>query len=164
MSYLDGIMPLHMVQQPPFTVEAPQYKPVKGETIPRRHPKAKDGLFERPAEGVNTTFDLLKWSASKYAGEPAVGSRRLLHTHKELKKVSKVVDGQVTEVEKEWTYLELSDYAYMTYKDYETLVLQVGSGLRKLGLEPKDKLHIFASTRLDTLSVGARIAPGFLIT
>jgi long-chain acyl-CoA synthetase len=151
MSHLDGVMPLYMVQQPPFTVEAPGCRPVEGETIPRRHPKAKNGLFERPAEGVNTTFDLLRRSASKYAGEPAVGSRKLLHTHKELKKVTKVVDGQVTEVEKEWTYFELSDYSYVTFKEYETLVSQVGSGLRKLGLGPKDKLHIFAATRLDTL-------------
>ncbi|KAH6640460.1 hypothetical protein F5144DRAFT_94524 [Chaetomium tenue] len=145
--------PLGMVQKPPYTIEAPGVQPVEGETIPRRHPKAKDGLLERPAPDVNTTFDLLKRSAELYGNEPAVGSRKLIHTHKEKKKVPKVVDGQTTEVEKEWTYYELSDYTYITYQEYFTQVLQVGAGLRKLGLSPKDRLHIFATTSSQWLSM-----------
>lgn len=138
--------PLRKAQQPPYTVEAPGCSPVAGETIPRRHPKAQHGLVERPAEGVNTTFDLLRRSADRYANEPAVGSRKLLHTHKEKKKVSKVVDGKTTEVDKEWTYYELSDYTYLTYGEYFVQVLSVAAGLRKLGLSPRDRLHIFATT------------------
>lgn len=141
--------PLGKVQKPPYTVEASGFQPVEGETIPRRHPKAKDGLLERPAPEVNTTFDLLKRSAELYGNEPAVGSRKLIHTHREKKKVPKVVDGKTTEVEKEWTYYELSEYTYITYQEYFTQVLQVGAGLRKLGLAPKDRLHIFATTRYD---------------
>lgn len=146
-TYSAAPTPLHKVQQPPYTIEAPGVEPVEGETIPRRHPKAKDGLVERPAPGVNTTFDLLKRSAEKYGNEPAVGSRKLIKVHKEKKKVPKVVDGQTTEVEKEWTYYELSDYTYITYREYLDQVLQVGAGLRKLGLEADQRLHIFASTR-----------------
>jgi long-chain acyl-CoA synthetase len=146
-TYVTGPTPLHKVQKPPYTVEASGCQPVEDETIPRRHPKAKDGLVERPAPGVNTTFDLLKRSAERYNSEPAVGSRKLIKTHKEKKKIPKVVDGQTKEVEKEWTYYELSNYSYMTYQEYFTMVLQVGAGLRKLGLSPKDRLHIFATTR-----------------
>ncbi|KAK3939082.1 long-chain-fatty-acid--CoA ligase 1 [Diplogelasinospora grovesii] len=146
MAYISGIMPLHMVQKPPFTVEAPDCSPVEGETIPRRHPKAKNGLLERPAPDVNTTYDLLRRSAEKYGSEPAVGSRKLLKTHKEKKKMPKIVDGQIVEVEKEWTYFELSDYSYQTYQEYYSMVLQVGAGLRKLGLSPKEKVHLFATT------------------
>ncbi|GAB1315713.1 long-chain fatty acid-CoA ligase [Madurella fahalii] len=145
-SYITGPTPLRKVQKPPFTVEAAGYQAVAGETIPRRHPKAKDALVERPATDVNTTFDLLKRSAERYANEPAVGSRKLIHTHKETKKVPKVVDGETRQVDKEWTYYELSDYSYMTYQEYFTMVLQVGAGLRKLGLSPRDRLHIFATT------------------
>lgn len=148
MAYLQGIMPLHMVQRPPFTVEVPNYEPVEGETIPRRHPNAEYGLLERPDPEVATTFDLLKRSGEKYADEPAVGSRELIRTHKELKKTQKVVDGNVTEVEKEWTYFELSNFSFKTYREYLSLVLQVGAGLRKLGLSPGEKVHLFASTRL----------------
>ncbi|KAK4105262.1 acetyl-CoA synthetase-like protein [Parathielavia hyrcaniae] len=145
-SYLTGPTPLGKVQKPPYTVEAPGFQPVEGETIPRRHPKAKDGLVERPAPDVHTTFDLLKRSVALYGNEPAVGSRKLIRTHKETKKVPKVVDGRTTEVDKEWTYYELSDYSYMTYREYFNQVLQVGAGLRKLGLLPGSRLHLFATT------------------
>ncbi|KAK4241498.1 hypothetical protein C8A03DRAFT_41111 [Achaetomium macrosporum] len=145
-TFATGPTPLHKVQQPPYTVEASGSQPVEGETVPRRHPKAKDGLIKRPAPDVNTTFDLLRRSAEHYSNEPAVGSRKLISIHKEKKKVPKVVDGQTKEIEKEWTYYELSNYSYMTYKEYFAMVLQVGAGLRKLGLSPKDRLHIFATT------------------
>lgn len=145
--YKTGPIPMRKVHKPPFTIEAPGYEPVEGETIPRRHPKAVNGLVERPASDVTTVFDLLRRSAKLYAQEPAIGSRKLLHTHKETKKVSKVVDGRTVETEKEWTYYELSDYSYRTYQEYLTQVLQVGAGLRKLGLEPKNKVYLFATTR-----------------
>ena len=61
--------------------------------------------------------------------------------------VKKNVDGQMKEVEKKWTYFELSGYEYMSFIEYERMVLQVGSGLAKLGLDKSSKLHIFATTR-----------------
>jgi len=152
MAYLEGLLPLYTVQKGPYTVEAPGYEPVPGETIPRRHPKAKNGLLTRPAPEVSTNYDLLRRSADKYSNEPAVGSRKLLETHTELKKVTKLVDGQPKEVEKEWTFFELSDYSYLTYREYETLVLQVGAGLRKLGLSPHEKVHLFATTSANWLA------------
>jgi long-chain acyl-CoA synthetase len=146
MSHLTGILPLHKVERPPYTIISPGYKPVEGETIPRRHPKAKNGLIERLPE-AGTIFELLARSGKQYANEPAVGSRKLLEVHKEVKKVPKVVDGEVQQVDKEWQFFELSDYTFITYKEYEAQALQVGAGLRKLGLEPKDKVHLFATTR-----------------
>lgn len=154
LSYRDvGIMPLNMVQKPPFTVEDPNAKPVEGETIPRRHPKAKNGLLTRPADDVSTVFELLKRSAENHPDEPAVGSRKLIKIHKEMKKVPKMVDGEVQEVEKEWQYFELSGYSFITHGEYETLTRQLGSGMRKLGLQPHDKLHLFASTSAQWLSM-----------
>jgi len=147
---LTGITPLYMVQAPPFTTEVPDYTPIEGESVPRRHPKAKNGLWERPAPDVFTTFDLLRRSADLYTNEPVVGSRKLIKTHKETTKVPKNEGGKVVQVDKEWTFFELSDYAYLTYLEYFTQTLQLGSGLRKLGLKPKDKVHLFASTRLVT--------------
>ncbi|KAH8887675.1 acetyl-CoA synthetase-like protein [Thozetella sp. PMI_491] len=146
MTYRTGLTPLYMVDKPPFSIEASGYEPVPGETIPRVHPAAKNGLLTNPSPEVKTAFDLLKRSAGTYPNEPAMGSRRLVKTHKERKKVNKVVDGQVQEVEKEWTFFELSDYTYMTYKEYETMVLQVGAGLRKLGIEEMEKVHLYAAT------------------
>lgn len=61
--------------------------------------------------------------------------------------VKKNVDGQMQDVEKKWTYFELSGYEYMSFIEYERLVLQVGSGLVKLGLNKSNVVHIFATTR-----------------
>lgn len=144
---LTGVTPLFMVQTPPFTIEVPDIAVVHGETTPRRHPKAQDGLWERPAPDIYTTFDLLRRSADIYSNEPAVGSRTLIKIHKETTKVPRNEGGKVVQVDKDWTYFELSDYKYLTYLEYFTQALQVGSGLRKLGLQPKDKVHLFASTR-----------------
>lgn len=141
-----GPTPLYMIHKPPFSIEAPGYEPVEGETLPRVHPKSKNGLITRPAPEVSTVYDLIKRTATLHGDEPAVGSRKLIKVHTEKKKVPKTVDGEVVEVEKEWTYYELSDYNYLTYQEYFTMALQVGAGLRKLGLSPGEKLHIFAAT------------------
>lgn len=143
----EGVLPLYMVQKPPFMVQDTSAPEIQGETKPYRHVKAKDGLITRPSPEIATIYDLFTTTAKKYGDKAAIGSRSLIKTHIETKKVPKVVDGIKTEVEKKWTYFELSPYKFLTYKEYETRALNVGAGLRKLGLEPGDKIHIFASTR-----------------
>ncbi|ORY65261.1 uncharacterized protein BCR38DRAFT_340991 [Pseudomassariella vexata] len=130
----------------PFSIESPDCKPVEGETIPRRHPLTADGLIDKPADNISTTYELLRVSAEKYGNSKALGSRRLVRTHLETKKVKKTIDGVEQEVDKEWTFFELSAYEYLTYNEYEKQVLSVGSGLRKLGMEKSDRVHIFAAT------------------
>ncbi|EEU47461.1 uncharacterized protein NECHADRAFT_59265 [Fusarium vanettenii 77-13-4] len=147
-----GIMPLHHVHKPPFTIEAPGYEKVPGETIPRRHPMAKDGLISYPADDARTVFQFIQRSAKLYPNHHAVGSRKLINMHTEKKKIKKNVDGQVQEVEKEWSYFELTGFEYLTYTQYYERVLQLGSGLRKLGLTSEDKLHIFGSTSVGWIS------------
>ncbi|EEU42375.1 uncharacterized protein NECHADRAFT_68906 [Fusarium vanettenii 77-13-4] len=152
--YPTGVLPLRQVHKPPFTIESPGYEKVPGETIPRRSPKAKDGLIARPAEGVNTVFDIVQRSARVYPDRGGIGSRKLIELHEEVKTVKqKKVDGQTKEVEKKWQYFELSGYSFITFKEYETLVLQLGSGLRKLGLSPAQKLHFFGATSMNWLAM-----------
>ena len=133
----------------PFTVEASGYEPVKGETLPRRHPTAKDKLTTTPSDDVTTIFDILKRSADKFGNAKAVGTRRLIKTHYENKKVKKTVDGVTTEVDKKWIYYELSGYSFLSFVEYEKTALDIGAGLRKLGLAKDDRLHLFAGTRYD---------------
>lgn len=147
MDYTSGLMPLTQVHRAPFTIESPGYEKVPGETLPRRHPRAKNGLLNRPADEVHTVFDIVRRSARVYPNHQAVGSRKLIKVHTEMKKIKKNIDGEIQEVEKEWQFFELTKYSFLTYKEYETLVLQVGSGLRKIGLTPEHKLHVFAATR-----------------
>lgn len=155
-----AVQPLYQVHKPPFTIEAPGYEKKEGETIPRRHPKAKDGLLEFPADDVRTVYDVLKRSARLYPDEPAVGSRKLIDLHKEKTKIQKNVDGQVKEVEKEWQFFELSPYSFLTYAETHKYVLQLGAGLRKLGLSKGSRLHLFATTQY----VAAAVSPPSLRT
>lgn len=136
-----------MVKKGLFTVEAPGYEAKPGETIPRRHPSAKWGLVLRPAEDVATTYDCFRRAARLYGNSKAVGTRRLIKTHVENKKVKKIVDGVETEVDKQWTYYELSGYTYKTFREYEQLALQLGCGMRKLGLEQDGRIHLYGATR-----------------
>lgn len=135
---------------PPFTVEASGYEPAEGETIPRRHPASKDKLTTTPSDDVRTIFDILKRSADKFGNAKALGTRRLVKTHYENKKVKKTVDGVTQEVDKKWTFFELSEYSYISFVEYEKLALEIGAGLRKLGLVKGDRLHLFAATRYDS--------------
>lgn len=61
--------------------------------------------------------------------------------------MKKLVDGVEQEVEKKWTYFELTGYEYLSFVEFEKLVLQLGSGLRKLGLEKGNRVHLYATTR-----------------
>ncbi|KAI2628876.1 long-chain-fatty-acid-CoA ligase [Hypoxylon sp. NC1633] len=149
----EGVLPLHMVQKPPFMIEAPGAQDVEGETKPFRHFKAKDGLITRPASHIRTTYDILLDSAKEHGDKAAIGSRKLIKTHTETKKVPKIVDGVKKEVDKQWTYFELSPYSFLTYNEYKTRALRVGAGLRKLGLQSGEILHIFATTSANWLGM-----------
>lgn len=136
-----------ILRKPPFSLDAPGYEPVEGETIPRRNPRSVQKLKARPEEGVATTYDIVRRGSEKFGNAKAMGSRRLIKTHNEKKKIKKMVDGQEHEVEKNWTYFELSEYKYLSFVEFERIVLQLGAGLRKLGLNKDDRVHIFAASR-----------------
>ncbi|KAM3419944.1 hypothetical protein BST61_g3263 [Cercospora zeina] len=135
-----------MYKKPPFTVEVQGAEKKEGETIPRRNVRTKDQLKSTPEEGVNTIFDILKRSSQKYGNAKALGKRKLIKLHEENKKVKKTVDGVEQEVDKKWTYYELSPYEYMSFTEYEQLALNVGCGFRALGMNAHDRVHIFAAT------------------
>ncbi|KAK7425846.1 long-chain fatty acid-CoA ligase [Neonectria magnoliae] len=153
MDYKSGIMPLSQVHKAPFTIESPGYEKVPGETLPRRHPRAKDGLLNSPAEGVHTVYDIISRSARLYPNHTAVGARKLIKLHKETKMIKKNIDGETREVEKEWQYFELSKFDYLTHKEYLERVHQIGAGLRNLGLTSKDKVHLFGTTSVGWISM-----------
>jgi long-chain acyl-CoA synthetase len=142
-----------MLKRPPFTVEVPGSPQVEGETVPRRNANFPEELLSQPEAGISTIYDIVKHSASKYGDQKAIGSRTLIKKHHETKKVKKMIDGELQHVDKNWTYFELSGYQYLTFNEYQTLVSQVGAGLRKLGLAAPDRVHMFASTSAHWLSV-----------
>lgn len=163
MSKRDIAIHPRMVLKPPFSVEAAGYERVDGETVPRRLPVAKYNLILQPAPDVATTYDVIKRSARLFGNAKAVGSRRLIKVHHESKKVKKVVDGVEEEVDKVWNYFELSGYSYLSFVEYEQLALQVGCGLRKLGLEQDNKIHLYGATSAHWLAMshGLSLLPVF---
>jgi long-chain acyl-CoA synthetase len=136
-----------MSKKPPFTIESPRCEPVEGETIPRRNINYAKKLQTQPDETIQTVFDIVKRSAQKFGNARCMGSRDLIKIHNETKRLKRIVDGREQEVDKEWTYFELSGYRYLSFSDFEMLILQVGAGLRKLGLEKGDRVHLYAATR-----------------
>ncbi|KAK3368922.1 hypothetical protein B0T24DRAFT_533668 [Lasiosphaeria ovina] len=137
----------------PYTLEVPGQTPVEGETPVRRIPTSIPELVSKPADNISTVYELVRVSAAKYGNAKCIGSRKLVRTHQETKKVKKIVDGEEREIDKNWTFFELSGYEYITFTEYERLVLNVGAGLRKLGFEKGDRVHIFAATSQNWLSV-----------
>jgi long-chain acyl-CoA synthetase len=136
-----------MTRKPPFSVEASGYTKKEGETIPRRNPACKDKLATVPSDDVTTVYENLRRSAAKFGNAKAMGWRKVIKTHMETKKVKKMVDGKEQEVDKNWTYFELSGYNYITFVEYEKLALAAGAGFRDLGLQKDDKIHLYGATR-----------------
>lgn len=147
------VLQARMSRSPPFTVEVPGAVKIEGETIPRRNARTPDALRSTPEPGVNTVFDILTRSAKKFGESQAVGWRKLIKKHEEVKKIKKMVDGVVKDVDKKWLFFEMSGYHFLTFVEYERLALQLGSGFRKLGLVKDDRVHIYATTRSVQVSI-----------
>lgn len=130
----------------PYNVPVPGAVKKDGETVIYRNIKVKDGLHNTPAPDIHTVYDIFRKSAAKFGDAKALGKRKLIKMHNEIKKVKKMVDGKEQEVDKKWSYYELSGYEYMTFNEYEQLTLKVGRGYRAIGLEPGDRIHLFAAT------------------
>jgi long-chain acyl-CoA synthetase len=140
------ILEPRMTRKPPFTVDTPGSKPAEGEAVPRRNARCPDRLTTQPDPEISTVFDIVLQGAKRWGTKEAVGVRKLIRTHEEVKKIKRTIDGEETEVEKKWTYYELGPYTYCSYNEYAALILQVGAGLRKLDINPGDKVHLFAQT------------------
>ncbi|ANZ75849.1 BA75_02360T0 [Komagataella pastoris] len=134
-----------------FQVNVPVGEARKGETAPRRYYKVKDAPVLKPSDcnpKVETVYDYLVEMLGRYEKNKAMAWRELIDIHTEKKKVNKMIDGELKNVEKEWQYYELSDYKFITYKELQSIIFEYGRGLVELGIKPnqEERLHIYAST------------------
>jgi long-chain acyl-CoA synthetase len=136
-----------MEKKPPFSFEVPGFDKIAGETIPRRNVRCKSGLITQPDPAVNTAYDIISYAAHKFGNAKCIGFRTVVKKHKEKTRIKKFQAGQETEVEKEWSYSELSPYEFVSFLEFQHLVNTLGSGLRKIGLGPGDKIHLYGATR-----------------
>jgi len=132
--------------RPPYTVEATGYPPVERETIPRRHLRHRDDLVVVPEQGIDTLYALLTRASRKFGNAKAIGNRRLIKTHEETNKVKKVIDGKEQQVDKTWSYYELSSFSYMSFAEFEQCCLQLGGAMASLGIKHPDRVHLYAAT------------------
>ncbi|TPX64133.1 hypothetical protein SpCBS45565_g06090 [Spizellomyces sp. 'palustris'] len=116
---------------------------------PRRCIKALHGLSHQPYPGVTTLYELLNYSVKVNGQKRAMGARKVVRLVQEEKQVTKLVDGKPVQEIKKWNFYELSPFSWMTYSDVKEATVRIGAGLRKIGLNPADKLTLFASTSRD---------------
>ncbi|KAG5518539.1 hypothetical protein PMAC_002935 [Pneumocystis sp. 'macacae'] len=119
---------------------------IKGESLIRRSVLSMDSLVTKPSDKINTIYDLLKKSSEDYGEKRALGTRKVIKLHTEEKVFIRIVNGKEEKAVKDWTYYELSDYEYITFKELYRKVHVIGSGLRALGFCKNDRIAMYAAT------------------
>lgn len=136
-----------MHKKPPFSFEVTDVEKVPGETLPRRNIRCKDGLITQPDPSVRTIYDVVTYAVKKFGDAKCIGTRKVLKVHKETKMVKKVVNGVERDVPKEWSYFELSPYSFLTFVEFQAHISTLGAGLKKIGMETGDRIHLYGATR-----------------
>lgn len=132
-----------------FQVNVPVGKAKEGETAPRRNYKVVDGAVTKPQNSKATTiYDFFQECVKTHGDRNAMGWRDLKQIYSETKKVNKMVDGEMTQVDKSWMFYEFGKYNYLSFPQLSDLIESYGRGICELGVAPegKERLHIFAST------------------
>jgi len=96
--------------------------------------KIKEELLAHP-EKINTMEKLFNYSCKKFGPKSCLGTRTVLGELEEKQSNGKI-----------FTKLQLGDYSWLTYKELDTKADFLGKGLRELGVQPKDKIVLYANT------------------
>ncbi|ODQ81793.1 hypothetical protein BABINDRAFT_6441 [Babjeviella inositovora NRRL Y-12698] len=138
-----------------FQVTVPVGEAQPGETAPRRYYKYKDApITLPPGYKSRTVFEFADEAMATHGNNNAIGYRDLIDVHVETKKITKIVDGEKVQVDKDWLYYELTPYKYITFNEFRSLYHNYGKGLIKLGLQPNqaERFHIYAGTSYKWMS------------
>lgn len=124
-----------------------EVEPAKpGEGSIRRLSITAGNLITRPAEGIDTTSDIIAYAAKQYGKEKAVGWRDVVKVHEEQKEIKKTVDGKEVTETKTWKYFELSDYKYLDYVELEAAISKAARAFVKLGITTDHVFNMYATT------------------
>jgi len=96
--------------------------------------KIKEELLAHP-EKINTMEKLFNFSSKKFGPKTCLGTRTVLGELEEKQSSGKI-----------FTKLQLGEYSWLTYKELDTKADFLGKGLRELGVQPKDKIVLYANT------------------
>ncbi|GJJ75725.1 long-chain acyl-CoA synthetase [Entomortierella parvispora] len=126
---------------------------VQGETRIRRSVLSAKRLMSSPEDDVKTLFDVFNHSVKVRPKLNAIGYRKVVKVVEEEKEVTKIVGGEEVKETKTWKFVKLSGYHWLTYEAAKRVVDSIGCGLRKFGVQPKDKMTVFGSTSANWLLV-----------
>ena len=130
----------------PFSVEVTDTS-AEGEGRIRRNRVVGTGdLLSTPRDNVSTVYELMQYSVRKFGDKNCMGHRSVIKEHTEEKMLTKIVDGEERQIPKKWTFWELSPYIYRSFKQVSEESAALGSGLRNLGLNPGDRIELYAGT------------------
>ncbi|KAG2005528.1 long-chain-fatty-acid-CoA ligase [Coprinopsis cinerea AmutBmut pab1-1] len=107
---------------------------------------SKDGLPERPVDGIKTVYDVLTYATRTHGAHKAMGWRNIVDTIEEEKEVTKTVGGEQVKEKKKWKYFQLSEYQYINYIELQEIVSEIARGLHHLGITENDIFNIYAQT------------------
>ncbi len=108
--------------------------------IDGRNCRFTEEMIKHP-DNLNTMERLAKFVVSKYNRRPCLGTRTLLK--------EETVAGP--ELNKPLTKLVLGDYQWLRYADLDRLSTDFARGLLEIGVQPRERVCIFADTRADWL-------------
>ena len=122
----------------------------EGESRVRRLEKTKDRLVTGPMEGINTVHDVLLYASRVHEERNAYGFRDIIDIVEKRKEVTMLVKGKEVKETKTWKYFHLSEYKYISYREFKSRVSEVSRGLVGLGVKKNDVFNIYAQTRCVT--------------
>jgi len=96
--------------------------------------KIKKELLAYP-EKINTMEKLFNFSNKKFGSKTCLGTRAVLGELEEQQSSGKM-----------FTKLQLGEYTWLTYKEVNENAESLGKGLRELGVEPREKIVLYANT------------------
>ena len=118
-----------------------------GETTIRRNASSPHALTETPHPSIRTIYDLVQFNARRWGDLPCFGTRKVIQVHTEAQSlVTMKQEVQAVPPETVRTFWELGPYEYRSYNEVAREGLNVGAGLRYLGLAKGDRVNIYADT------------------
>ena len=127
------------------TVEVGTPAQTSGETTVRRNSSWAHALTDTPHPSIHTIFDLVQFNARRWGEGSCFGTRKVINVQTET--IGATINGKEGLASKgEILFWELGPYEYRSYNEVALEGLDLGGGLRRMGLSSGDRVHIYAET------------------
>jgi long-chain acyl-CoA synthetase len=118
-----------------YSVEIKNDEKLENVTAPRRHPESAEQLLNEPL-GVDNIYAQFQIGVKKFGDEPCFGTRVFVYDDEKSDTTKKVVK-------------ERGDFKWLTFKQVDERVQNIGKGLQSLGIPEKSNIGIFSINRAE---------------